>query len=161
MKRPLRTLAIIFSVALNIAFLASYAYRAAAPRQEFAYEELSLDADQLARMISSRDRFLADIDRIGNKIVTLHAGLIDAVAVDPLDRAAIDTRRVEIHAQQQLMQKAVVEHLLEDKNILRPDQRQQFFSILKRRMGSQGLPGPPWLPRDRKARQSGSGVAAQ
>lgn len=152
MKRPIRSLAILFSVVLNVAFVASYAFRAVAPRQAFAYEELKLDADQRGRMMSSRDRFLANIDRIGNSIIALHAELIDAIAADPADRTAIDARLGEIRTQQQSMQKAVVDHLLEDKVILRPDQYEQFFSILKRRIRSQGMPGPPWLPRDRKAR---------
>jgi len=38
--------------------------------------------------------------------------------------------------QQQSMQQLVVEHLLEDKSILRSDQRQQFFGILKQRIRS-------------------------
>lgn len=159
MKHHIRTLGIIFSVALNVAFVGSYAYRMLTRRPTFAYEEMRLDDDQRARMISSRDRFIGTIDRVGNSIIGLHADLIDAIAADPPDRKAIEARLDEIRARQQSMQQVVVEHLLEDKGILRPDQRQQFFTVLKQRIRSQGMPGPPWLPRDRKkqpARQSGS-----
>jgi len=150
MKSSIRTLAIIFSIGLNVAFVASYAYQVLSRRPTFAYEEMRLESDQRTRMMSSRDRFIGSIDRVGNKIIDLHVGLIDAIAADPLDRMAVQARVDEIRMQQQSMQQLVVEHLLEDKSILRPDQRQQFFGTLKQRIRSQGMPGPPWLPRDRK-----------
>lgn len=150
MKTFLRTLAIIFSAGLNVAFVGSYIYQMLTRRPTFAYEEMRLDSDQRPRMISSRDRFIGSIDRVGNRIIDLHVGLIDAIAADPLDRTAIQAKVDEIRMQQQSMQQLVVEHLLEDKGILRPDQRQQFFGTLKQRIRSQGMPGPPWLPRDRK-----------
>ena len=150
MKHHIRTLGAIFSVALNIAFVGSYAYRTLTSRPTFAYEEMRLDDDQRARIISSRDRFLYNIDRIGNDIVGRHADLVDAIAADSPDRTAIQARLDEIRSLQQSMQQVVVEHLLEDRGILRPAQRQQFFALLKERIRSQSLPGPPWLPRDRK-----------
>jgi hypothetical protein len=58
MRHRIRTLAIVFSVALNVAFVGSYTYRMLAPRQTFAYEELRLDDNQRIRMMASRDRFL-------------------------------------------------------------------------------------------------------
>ena len=150
MKHQIRTLGIIFSVVLNVAFVASYAYRTFTRRATFAYEELRLDENQRSRMTSGRDRFIGAIDRIGDNIIRLHGDLIDAIAADPPDRNAIDGKLEEIRSQQQSMQQVVVAHLLEDKALLRSDQRQQFFAVLKQRIRSQGMPGPPWLPRDRK-----------
>jgi Spy/CpxP family protein refolding chaperone len=149
MKTSTRTLGVIFSVGLNVAFVGSYTYQVLARRPVFAYEEMSLDSNQRARMTSSRDRFVRTIDGIGNNIVRLQTELVDAIATDPPDRKAIDRKLAEILAQQQSMQQVVVEHLLEDKNILRPDQREQFFALLKQRIRLQGMPAPPWLPRDR------------
>lgn len=158
MKHPIRTLAMIFSVALNVAFLGSYVYRMLTPAPTFAYEELRLSDAQRARMMSSRDRFIARIDQIGDGIIGLHTKLIDAIAADPVDQSAIRAAIDDIRTQQQSMQGTVVEHLLEDKTILSPDQRQQFFAILKQRVRSQGMPGPPWLPHDRK-RQPGAAAS--
>jgi hypothetical protein len=150
MKSSIRTLAVIFSVGLNVAFVGSYVYQMLTRHPTFAYEEMRLDHDQQARMMSSRDRFIGDIDRVGNRIIDLHVGFIDAIAADPPDRTAIQAKLDEIRVQQQSMQQFGVEHQLEDKSVLRPDQRQQFFGTLKQRIRSQGMPGPPWLPRDRK-----------
>ena len=149
MRHYVPTLGIIFSVALNLAFLGSYAYRMLAQRSGYVYEEVQLTPDQRSRIIAGRDRFIVTIDQIGNNIIDLQVELIAAIAAEPADRNAIDARLDQIRAQQQLMQHAVVEHLTKDKEILKPDQRKQFFAVLKRRIQSQGVPGPIWLPRDR------------
>lgn len=159
MRHYIRTLGLIFSVALNVAFVGSYAYRTLTRPTTFAYEEMRLDATQRSRMASSRDLFIRTIDQIGNNIIGLHLELIDAVAAEPADRSEIDTKFEQIRSQQQSMQRAVVEHLMEDKSILSPDQRKEFFAALKQRIRSQSMPGPPWLPRDRKKQQSGPAPA--
>jgi Spy/CpxP family protein refolding chaperone len=150
MKHYIRTLGLIFSVALNIMFVGSYAYQKLTKRPTFVYEEIRLDPAQRSRMMSSRDRFLATVNQIGNRIIELQVELIDAVAAEPVDRSAIDAKLEQIRSQQQSMQRAVVEHLLEDKNILDPGQRKQYFAVLKQRIRSQRMPAPPWLPRDRE-----------
>jgi hypothetical protein len=155
MKHYIRTLGLIFSVALNVAFVGSYAYRTLTRQTTFAYQEMRLDAAQRSRMASSRDRFIATIDHIGNNIIGLHLELIDAIAAEPADRGAIDAKFEQIRSQQQSMQRAVVEHLMEDKSILDPGQRTEFFTVLKQRIRSQSMPGPPWLPRDRKRQPGG------
>jgi len=153
MKQYVRTLGIIFSVVLNVAFVGIYAYRTVTNRPKFAYEEMRLNPDQHSRMMSSRDRFLGTLDRIGENIIGLHVELIDAIAAEPADRGAIDAKLEQIRSQQQIMQRAVVEHLMEDMSILDPGQRKEFLAVLKQRIRSQGMPGPPWLPRDRKRQQ--------
>jgi Spy/CpxP family protein refolding chaperone len=150
MKHYARTLGIVFSITLNLAFLGSYAYRAW-PRQDgYVFEELRLTPEQRSRMIAGRDRFTATIGTIGTSILGLQVQMIDAIAADPEDRPAIDATIGRIRSQQQAMQLAVVDHLLQDKSLLTPDQRQEFFSILKARIVSQGAPRPAWMPRDRQ-----------
>jgi len=150
MTHYIRTLAFIFSVALNVAFVGSYAYRSLTKRPTFVYEEIPLDASQRLRMISNRDRFLTTIHQIGDRIINLQAELIDAIAAEPVDPSAIDAKLAQIFSQEQSLQRTVVEHLIEDKNILDAGQRTQYFAVLKQRIRSQSAPEPPWLPRDRK-----------
>ena len=149
MRHHIRTLGVIFSVVLNLAFLGSYAYRTFAGRAGYVYEEVQLSPEQQARMAAGRDQFIGAVDTIGRNIVSLQLQLIDAIAADPLDRNAIDATVGRIHAEQQAMQRTVVEHLLADKDGLTPDQRREFFEVLKRRVRSQSPPRPPWVPRDR------------
>jgi Spy/CpxP family protein refolding chaperone len=148
MRHYIPTLGIIFSVALNLAFLGFYAYRTFAQSPGYAYEEAQLSPDQRARMVAGRDRFIETVNTIGNTIVGLQVQLIDAIAADPVDRSAIDASVDQIHAQQQAMQRTVVEHLIAEKSILTSDQRQAFFEVLKRRIRSQSAPRPPWMPRN-------------
>ena len=149
MKRYLGILGVLFSIALNVAFVGSYAYQRVSRRQTFVYEALQLSPAQRAQWLSGRDRFIEKIDRIGNNITGLQLKLIDAVAVDPVDRGSIDATHDRIRAEQQLMQQTVVEHLLEEKAIINPEQRKEFFAVLKRRIQTQSRPGPPWFSRDR------------
>ena len=58
MKPYIRTLGVIFSIALNVAFVGAYAYRTVTARPTFAYEEIQLSSAQHARMVSGRDRFM-------------------------------------------------------------------------------------------------------
>ena len=146
MRRHLITLAVIFSVALNLAFLVGYGFRKLGDRPRFAYEALDLSKDQRARIEAGRDRFLRALNEIENRIIAKHLDLMDLIAADPIDRQAIEGKFQEIHSIQQSMQRKVLEHLLEDKQILTPAQRAKFFAVLKSRIREQGAAGPPWLP---------------
>jgi Spy/CpxP family protein refolding chaperone len=151
MKHYARTLGVIFSVTLNLVFLGAYAYRAWPREQRYSFEEVQLGPEQRAKMVAGREEFVAAVDRIGSRIVGLQVRMIDAVAADQEDRRAIDAAIGEIQAQQQEMQRTVIEHLLEDKRLLTPDQHSEFFSILKARVRAQGTPRPPWMPRRQQA----------
>ena len=146
MKQSIKILAIIFSIALNIAFVAGYGIRKLTDRPKFAYQELDLSKEQRTRIEGSRDRFLRDLNEIGSRIVGRQIELIDLIAADSIDRGAVETKSEQIRLLQQSMQQQVVEHLTEHKQIMTPAQRAKFFAILKSRIQEQGAPGPPWLP---------------
>lgn len=138
MKQTIKILAIIFSVALNIAFVAGYGIRKLTDRPKFAYQELDLSKEQRTRIEGSRDRFLRDLNEIGSRIVGRQIELIDLIAADSIDRGAVETKFEQIRLLQQSMQQQVVEHLTEHKQIMTPAQRAQFFAILKSRIQEQG-----------------------
>jgi|WetSurMetagenome_2_1015567.scaffolds.fasta_scaffold06414_6 Spy/CpxP family protein refolding chaperone len=152
MKRNITILAVIFSVALNVAFLVGYGVSRFGNRSGFAYENLDLSPDQRVRIEAGRDGFLRDLNEIGGKIIEKQVELIDVIAADPTDRQAIAGKFQEIHSIQQSMQRAVMEHLLDDKQILTPAQRTKLFAVLKSRIRAQGAPGPPWLPAGERER---------
>jgi Spy/CpxP family protein refolding chaperone len=152
-KQSIKILAVIFSVALNIAFLAGYGIRKFSDRSKFAYEEVNLSKEQRAQMQNARDRFLHDLNEIGNDIVKRQIETIDLIAADSVDRRAIETKFEEIQLFQQSMHQRVVEHLLEHKQIFNPEQREKFFEVLKSRIREQSSPGPPWMPTDKRKRE--------
>jgi Spy/CpxP family protein refolding chaperone len=146
MRKSIKTLAVIFSVALNVAFLAGYGIRKFSDRSKFAYEKLDLSKEQQERMKEARDRFLRALNDIGNGIVSRQIETIDLIAEDSVDRPAIEAKFNEIQSLQQSMHQRIVNHLLEDKQIFTPEQRAEFFAVLKSRIREQSAPGPPWLP---------------
>ena len=140
MKQSIKTLAVIFSIALNVAFIASYGLRKLGDRPKFAYE-------------NARGRFLHAVDEIGDRIINQHIELIDLIASDPVDARAIDKKFEGIRSLQQSMQQRVLEHLSEDKKILTLEQQAKFFAVLKSRIREQGAPRPPWLPAGARQRK--------
>jgi Spy/CpxP family protein refolding chaperone len=152
-KQSIKILAVIFSVALNIAFLAGYGIRKFSDRSKFAYEEVDLSKEQLTHMQNARDRFLRDLNEIGTDIIKRQIEIIDLIAADSVDRRAIETKFEEIQLLQQSMHQRVVKHLLEHKQIFTPAQRERFFEVLKSRIREQGIPGPPWMPADKRERK--------
>jgi Spy/CpxP family protein refolding chaperone len=151
--KNIKILAVIFSVALNIAFLVSYGVRKLGERPKFVYEELELTKDQLKQIQSTRPHFLGAIDEIGDKILNRQVELIDLVAADPVDRQAIESKFQQMRELQESMQQRVVEHLLGNKQLLNPAQRAKFFAVLKSRIQKQGAPGPPWMPAGARSRK--------
>jgi Spy/CpxP family protein refolding chaperone len=146
MKHSIKTLAVIFSVALNLAFLVGYGVREFGDRSTFAYEQLDLSKEQRQHIQDARDRFLSNLNEIGDRIVNQQIETIDLIAADSVDRHAIETKFEEIQLLQRSMHQRVVDHLLEDKQILAPAQREKFFAVLKSRIREQGSPRPPWFP---------------
>jgi Spy/CpxP family protein refolding chaperone len=137
---------VIFSVALNLAFLVGYGVRRFGDRPHFAYEDLDLSDGQRSRFEAGRDRFLHAVNETGNKIIEKHLELMDLMAADQTSLQAVEGKFREIRSLQQSMQHNVMKHLLEDKEIMTSAQRAKFFALLKDRIRAQGAPGPPWIP---------------
>jgi len=165
MKKNIKMLAIIFSVVLNIVFSASYFYRQADRRYFRAhqtghhrplYEELDLTRTQRNRFASARDSFHAFILAQGRKIKGKQLELIDLLDNPDPDRRAIDTRQKEIQALQQQMQDKVIAHLLEESGMLRPEQRQKFFALIKERIEKSRSRRPRWMPQTRANHAKGA-----
>lgn len=93
-------------------------------------------------MVASRDHFLKAINQIGNHIMNANVGLVDLIAADLLDRQAIEGQLQKVGLLQQSMQQVAVARLLEDKQILTPEQRARFFEVIRSRIRQQAA---AWL----------------
>jgi len=153
-KKNLKTLAVLFSIVLNIAFLTSAAYsrwspanviRSASGKGALLYEQLDLTQEQLKRIEPLRDRFHAEMSQIGGEVRAMQLELIDFLAVAWPDRQAILAHQEKIRALQRTMQEIVVNHILEESEVLTPEQRIKFFRLLKERSKTDGRPCPPWM----------------
>jgi len=159
MKKNLKLLAIMFSVALNIVFIGSYFYHRSellhvASQQSEPdhplYEELDLGRDQLDRFEPLRESFHAFVKEQGREIKTRQLELVGLLAKEKPDRQAIGAKQEEIQALQQQMQAKVIDHLLEESKILTPEQRQKFFVLIKKRVEKSDGPRPRWMPQNQE-----------
>jgi Spy/CpxP family protein refolding chaperone len=153
MNRNLKTLAVVFSVALNVTFIVAHVVQNLRGRPRFVYEELDLRAGQRAQFEAERERFLRTHGEFGNWMIQRHAELMDLLAAETVNETAIQAKLDEIHANHRALQQIVVQHLRKDREVLDPDQRRQFFSVLKERINAQGAPGPAWVPRGERRRE--------
>ena len=146
MNRQVANLAIIFSVVLNIAFVAGYSIQRFSNRPVPIYGDLDLTETQRARLENAHRQFVEKIQSAGRNMVELHSQLIDVVAREGRNSKTLDAKLSEIRQGQGIMLQAIADHLLTEKEILSPQQRRRFFELLKERMRMYGTPGRRWLP---------------
>ena len=163
MIKNLKTLAIIFSVVLNIVFIGSYFYHKSdqypltghqGKHNRFFIEELNLSREQLDRFEPIRERFHAFLSQQGHAIKDKQLELIDLLAaVRPRSyakenpaREAVDVKQKEIQTLQRQMQAKVIEHLLEESGMFTPQQRKRFFGLIRGRIEKSDGPRPRWMP---------------
>ena len=155
MKENLKTLVVAFSIILNLVFivttvfhrLSSFAATGQTPQANcpFLYQKLNLSEEQLAKMEPVRDRFHERLDKIGGEIKTGQLELIDLLAAPQLDRKSIDTLQDRILALQQTMQDTIISHIVEETAIFTPEQRSNFFRLIKERIEQSSQSCPPWM----------------
>ncbi len=158
MKKNLITLAMIFSVVLNLGFIGIYCFQRAdlyarkqghASHKQFLYEELNLSPEQLEKFEPGRDSFHAYLNRQGKRIQARRLELIDLLAEDVPDRKAIEAKHKQIQLLQQQMQTRVIDHFINESSILTAEQRKKFFVLIKGRIGKNEGSCPGWMLRVR------------
>lgn len=158
MKKNLLTLAIIFSVVLNLGFIGTYCFQRtglyarkqghANPKQ-FLYEQLNLSPEQLKKFEPGRDNFHAYLNQQRKRIQARRLELIDLLAEDAPDRKVIEAKHKQIQLLQQQMQTRVIDHLMNESSILTAEQRKKFFVLIKGRIEKNDGSCPGWMLRGR------------
>jgi Spy/CpxP family protein refolding chaperone len=152
MRKNLRVLILLGSLALNVAFVVAWAAPSLLARPGDSpcgkadgvgcplYRRLGVTADQWRkiepRLKAYQDRsreYCLGINRSKNE-------LIDLVAAPEADRKAIEAKQKDILAGHEKMQTELVDHLLAEKKVLNPDQQARLFGMLRSR-GCEGC-GP-------------------
>ena len=146
MKRQFATIAIVFSVVLNIAFITGYAFRRFRQQPEPAYDELDLTRQQRVRLEAAQQQLFERIQNIGQSMLELHSQLIDVVAGEDRDSGVLQAKLAEIREGQRTMLQTIVNHLLTEKEILTPQQRARYFASLRDQVRGREHAGPRWFP---------------
>jgi nickel and cobalt resistance protein CnrR len=144
------------SLSANLAMAAvALRQRAAGPSTEpLLFSKVTLDPDQRARISELRSRLIATRDEHARNIGELRTRLAGAMSHQAENRAPIDAILGSIAESQAGFQRAVVEHVLAVRAVLRPEQRPAFEEIVADQMRAGGpmrcgFGGPAGQPADR------------
>jgi len=162
MWKKLKPYGIVASVGLNVAFIAMWIAHAApsqtvteetgppAARQTVwcpLHRELGVTREQWVRIEPRLREFQAAVGELCEQAAAIRSEVIELIAAEEPDVAAIRAKQDEILATKQRIQRLVVDHLLAEKEVLTPRQQKQLFAMLRDRAGCPA--GPPMSGRAR------------
>ncbi len=152
------TFLLLFSLAVNVAVLATIGYHyyhntcltpsvpcPLSPRDAHLYQSLGLSAVQLSKMEPLAQKFHGRLAQLQAVLEGKRSLLIDLLQKDS-DPATIETLRREMAGIQDEIQKEVIVHIMESKKILDPDQQGRFFDLMHQTMAAGAAGKGPWSP---------------
>jgi Spy/CpxP family protein refolding chaperone len=154
MKRNLVILALIVLVAVNISALATIIHdrssrgsRAGVGRPRghpivYLREHLGLDDSQIAEFEARRESFERDNEKLHDRMEERRKALMEELRAEYPDTLRIDQIVDEIGTLQADLQKRALRHMLQEQEILTPEQREKFFSMFDRHFHQRGQ--MPW-----------------
>jgi Spy/CpxP family protein refolding chaperone len=147
------------SVALNVGFVATWAVHVLGRdrRPPFCqprggrcgiHVRLGTTDEQWAKVRPLIERFRESARETCAEANRHRAELFGLLAAEPVDREAVRAKQEEIISCQRRMQELVIEHMLKQKEVLNPGQREEFFRMLKERTScpGHGTLGPAGRP---------------
>ncbi len=138
---------VALSVGLNIAFVALWMVHAMPGCRSRGggkevwcplHRQLGATPEQWREIEPAMLAFQAKAREICGEAGRLRLELIDLLAAETPDKEAIAKKQTEIQERQQLMQELVVEHLLQTRETLTPEQRKSLFDMLRRKASCGG-----------------------
>jgi len=159
MRTKTLIITLVFSLAINAAVLATAGYHyyrntclvpsepcPVSPRDHHLYQALSLSDLQLSKMEPLANKFHARLEELADAMGGKRDTLVDLLGHEKTDHDRIERLQKEMAAIQNEIQKEVIVHILELREVLTREQQQRFFDLMGETMGrGKG----PWLPRSR------------
>jgi Spy/CpxP family protein refolding chaperone len=131
-------LAASLSANVAVAGVALWQRRAAPQGEPILFSRIELDEGQRARISQLRSQLLASRDEHAHRMVMLRRGLAAAVLRQPRDQPAVENALRSIAEAQASYQRAVVEHVLAVRDVLRPEQQPAFEKMVGEHMMTAG-----------------------
>ncbi len=103
-------------------------------------EQLNLTPEQTKQVEASRTRMKENIDQLRSELKGESEASADLMAAVETDAEAIDAQLSKLAGGRQQMLHAIVEHYLDVKAVLAPEQQEEFAKVI-RRVLSRGGPG--------------------
>lgn len=98
------------------------------------YQSLGLSDAQLTNMAPLSKSFHSRLEALGSAMVAKRNLLIDLLEHDGNNFGRIEETRKEMAVIQDAIQKEVIMHIIQSKEILNPEQQKRFFEMLRNSM---------------------------
>ncbi len=147
MQNKWLTMVLIVSLAMNAAFVAVAGYGYfhnrgrmrsdtghLADKGNHFYEMLGLTQDQLTQMTPMAESFHGQVNRLHADMRIKKESMIRMLRGEKAAEERVEALRGEMAAIQDRIQKEVIAHILDVKEILDSDQQEHFFDLLHERM---------------------------
>ena len=147
MKNRWITMILVLSLAMNAAVLAvagySHYHNSSQPLtvvghspegDHHFYEELGLTPAQMAKMTPMAATFHESLINLHSEMDEKKNAMISLLGGEDVASARIEALRIEMAAIQDRIQKTVIAHVLDVKEILDSSQRERFFDLIDRSM---------------------------
>jgi len=148
MKRKLIILGVILLIAINVCVLATVGYRWKCRQSEkicqghtpgeYLCQQLSLSDSQKEKMEILRKNFDAKTFKIRETLSSKRNELVKLLSEPQLDSNKIDSLIKEIGWAQTELEKEVINHILQEKETLTPEQQEKFLDLIKGRLFHEG-----------------------
>lgn len=117
--------------------------RKATPRGYLDFIDLTDDQRQKVEKI--RERFLPRVDELRRTLRTQRLKLADALFASPFSRRKAKAIVAQISRLQLELELEVLDHIVEEKQLLTPEQQRQFHAVIVEQfsMGGLGVHGVP------------------
>ena len=147
MNRKALIFVLALSLAINASILGTMGYQyyqkkylapsapcPLSPAHQHLYQNLGLSVSQLAQMEPLARKFHERLAELSSALKGKNTLLIDLLRQEEVDPARIESLRKEMAAIQDEIQKEVIAHILDSKQILDPQQQQRFFDLIGQSM---------------------------
>lgn len=141
MKRKLIILGVILLIAINVSVLATVGYHWKCGRGgkicdrqvpcEYLCEQLSLSDSQRQKMEIFKKAFDEKTNKIREDLSHKRNELVGLLNEPSLDRGKIDSLIKDIGIAQTELEKEVIDHILQQKEILTSEQQKKFLDLIK------------------------------
>lgn len=98
-----------------------------------------LSATQRRQVQEIRQTFLPRVADIRKGLYLKRSELADLLFEEPLDRARIGALTGDILKYQSTLENEVIEHIIEEKDLLTPRQKRKFYNIIEEQFSAGGL----------------------
>lgn len=147
MNAKAKTLLVLLSVTLNVAFVAGWGWRAIRPAPESSagspcasalslHQHLDLTPEQRRELEPRLEQFRKETAATFTQLNRERNELLELLAAPEPNRELIRAKQQEIQADQRQCQERLIAHILAEKQALSPDQQRKYFDLLRQQPGT-------------------------